>query len=467
MSLQVKKTKIVATIGPASESPEMLSMLVEAGMNVARLNMSHGDHEEHGARVAHIRSVAKNLSVPISILLDLSGPKIRTGEYTTERITIEKGSEVILTTEEIIGDAHRFSINYSALAKEVKEGSIIMLDDGKKKLVVERVEGSDIHCRVVVGGELKSRRGVNVPGAYLSISSITEKDMRDLAFGVAQGVDMIALSFVRRAEDVTKLKALLKDAGKAIPVIVKIETQEAIDNLSDILAVADGAMVARGDLAVEVPAEQVPLLQKRIIRESNALGKPVITATQMLESMIQSPVPTRAEVSDIANAIFDGTDAVMLSEESTLGKYPVEAVQMMTRIAETVEASLPRMSVLTANIADTISHSVVETSERINAKLIVALTESGNTAQMVARFKPHCPIVALCPTQETVERLTLVRGVYPFCAVAGTTTNEVITFVSTFLLDKKLAKTGDCVIVVGGLSFGIAGSTNMLFVLTV
>lgn len=467
MALQVKKTKIVATIGPATESPEMLSMLVDAGMNVARLNMSHGDHEEHRARIQNIHSVSEKLSKPISILLDLSGPKIRTGEYTTERITIEKGSEVILTTDEVVGDARRFSINYPALAKEVQKDSVIMLDDGKKKLVVERVEGNEIHCRVAVGGELKPRRGVNVPGAYLSISSITEKDMRDLAFGTAEGVDMVALSFVRRAEDVVKLKELLKDAGKRIPVIVKIETQEAIDNLSAILTVADGAMVARGDLAVEVPAEQVPLLQKRIIREANALGKPVITATQMLESMIQSPVPTRAEVSDIANAIFDGTDAVMLSEESTLGKYPVEAVQMMTRIAETVEASLPRMSVAASNIADTISHSVVETSERINAKLIVALTESGNTAQMVARFKPHCPIVALCPSQETVERLTLVRGVYPFCAVAGTTTNAVIAFVSTFLLNNKLAKPGDCIVVVAGLSFGVSGSTNMLCVLTV
>lgn len=467
MALQVKKTKIVATIGPASESPEMLSMLVDAGMNVARLNMSHGDHDEHGARIKNIRDVSEKLSKPISILLDLSGPKIRTGEYTTERITIEKGSEVVLTTDEIVGDARRFSINYPALAREVKKDSVIMLDDGKKKLVVERVEGNDIHCRVAVGGELKPRRGVNVPGAYLSISSITEKDMRDLAFGIAQGVDMVALSFVRRAEDVVKLKSLLKDSGKRVPVIVKIETQEAIDNLSEILAVADGAMVARGDLAVEVPAEQVPLLQKRIIREANALGKPVITATQMLESMIQSPVPTRAEVSDIANAIFDGTDAVMLSEESTLGKFPVEAVQMMTRIAETVEASLPRMPVATANIADTVSHSVVETAERINAKLIVALTESGNTAQMVARFKPYCPIVALCPTQETVERLTLVRGVYPFCAVAGTTTNAVIAFVSTFLLENNLAKSGDCIVVVAGLSFGVSGSTNMLCVLTV
>src|SRR3989344_4316752 len=266
MPLQAKKTKIVATIGPASESPDVLCALAEAGMNVARLNMSHGDHAEQGARVTNIRKVAKDLGTPIAILLDLSGPKIRTGEYATERITIEAGRELILTTEDSVGDASRFSVNYPKLPQEVKEGSIIMLDDGKKKLVVERVENTEIHCRILVGGELKGRRGVNVPGAYLSISSLTEKDKRDIAFGVERGVDMVALSFVRRAEDVFELKRLLKEAGKEIPVIAKIETQEAVDNLGAILGAADGAMVARGDLAIEVPADQVPLLQKRIIR---------------------------------------------------------------------------------------------------------------------------------------------------------------------------------------------------------
>lgn len=467
MQLQTKKTKIVATIGPATESPEMLSQLIKAGMNVARLNMSHGDHAEQGARIVNIRKVAKELGTPVAILFDLSGPKIRTGTYTTERITIETGQELILTSQEIVGDAKRFYVNYPKLPQEVKEGSVIMLDDGKKKLVVKRVEDTEIYCRVEVGGELKGKRGVNVPGAYLSISSITEKDMIDLAFGMKNDVDMVALSFVRRVDDVQRLKELLKEAGKKIPVIVKIETQEAIDNLSAILAVADGAMVARGDLAVEVPTEQVPLLQKRIIREANALGKPVITATQMLESMIQSPVPTRAEVSDIANAIFDGTDAVMLSEESTLGKYPVEAVEMMARIAETVEASLPRTPVAATSIVDTISTSVMDISEHIGASVIVALTESGKAAQMVARFKPLCPIIALSPNQETVERLTLSRGVYPFLADAGKTTDEVIAFVSRFLLEKNLAKSGDHVVITAGLMFGVVGSTNMLCVITV
>ena len=467
MGLPTKKTKIVATIGPGSESPETLSALIGAGMNVARLNMSHGNHDGYRAQIAAIRSVAKGLAAPVAILQDLSGPKIRTGEYATERITIEAGQELVLTTEEVVGDARRISVNYPALPQEVQKGSLIMLDDGKKKLVVESVLGTEIRCRVEVGGELKPRRGVNVPGAHLSISSITEKDLRDLSFGIAEGVDLIALSFVRRADDVLKLKDILREAGKTIPVIAKIETQECIDNLAAVLAAADGVMVARGDLAIEVPTEQVPLLQKRIVREATESGKPVIIATQMLESMIQSPVPTRAEVSDVANAIFDGADAVMLSEESALGKYPVEAVRMMTRIAETVEASLPKASAAAASIIDTVSNSVVQTAARIGAATIVALTESGSTARLVARSRPNCPIVALTPHPETVEQLALVRGVCPFLADAGKTIDDVVSFVSRFLLEHDLAKPGDRIVVAAGLNFGVGGSTNSLFVLTI
>ncbi len=466
MNLPAKRTKIVATIGPGSESPETLEALMNAGMNVARINMSHGNHDEYRAQIAAIRNTAQKLALPVAILQDLSGPKIRTGEYTTERITIEAGKEIILTTEEVAGTAERIFVNYAALPKEVREGSVIMLDDGKKKLVVERVSDSDVHCRVVVGGELKPRRGVNLPGANLSISSVTEKDERDLAFGLAEGVDLIALSFVRRFEDVQTLKELLKKAGKTTPVIAKIETQESIENLSAILAVADGVMVARGDLAIEVPTEQVPLLQKQIVREATTLGKPVIIATQMLESMVHSPVPTRAEVSDVANAIFDGADAVMLSEESALGEYPVEAVRMMARIAETVEASLPRPPSASASIVDTVSQSVVQTAGRISASVIVALTESGSTARMVARAKPSCPIVAFTPHEETVKQLALVRGVCPFRADAGRTIDDVVTFVSCFLLENAFAKRGDRVVVAAGLNFGVGGSTNLLFVLT-
>ncbi len=462
-----KKTKIVATIGPGSEAPDMLLKLIAAGLNVARCNMSHGDHAEHGARIRNIREAAQKAGVPLPVLIDLSGPKIRTGDYATERITIEAGAALVLTTEEIVGDAARISVNYPKLPEEVKAGSVIMLDDGKKKLLVERVDGTEIHCRVVVGGELKARRGVNVPGAYLSISSITEKDKKDLAFALEAGADIVALSFVRRAQDVRELKALMQAAGTVLPIIAKIETQEAIENLTEILEAADGLMVARGDLAIEVPTEQVPLLQKIIIREANAAGKPVITATQMLESMIHSPVPTRAEVSDVANAILDGTDAVMLSEESALGKHPEEAVAMMARIAETVEASLPKEHAEAKSVVDSISHSVTKTADRVGAKLIVALSESGSTARMVARWKPACGVVALSPHAATVERLALVRGVTPLRADAGKSIDAALAFVPQFLRERGLAAAGDKVVVAAGLNFGVTGSTNFLVVITV
>jgi len=377
---------------------------------------------------------------------------------------------LILTSEQVVGDSSRISVNYEKLPEEVQKGSIIMLDDGKKKLCVEKVVGKDIYTTVMVGGELKPRRGVNVPGAYLSIPSITEKDRADLAFGLSQGVDFIALSFVRRKEDVTLLRELLTKAGKPnLPIIVKIETQESIDNLDSILAVADGAMVARGDLAIEVPTEKVPLYQKEIIRKANMLGKPVITATQMLESMITSPVPTRAEVSDIANAIFDGTDAVMLSEESTLGEFPVEAVTMMTRIAETIEGSIenksPRSTCLP--IADAISSAVCRAAQDTGAKHIVALTESGASALMVARFKPGCQVVALTPHESTRRRVMLTSGVTAYTTSACATLDESLAFIPSFLKQEGLAEEGDVVIVTAGLRFGVAGSTNMLVAISI
>ena len=467
MSFSNKKTKIVATIGPGSESEVMLEKLVAAGFNVARLNMSHGDHAEHGARVKNIRAVSERLGLPLPILFDLSGPKIRTGEYTTERITIQEGSEIVLTTDQHVGDATKIFVNYEKLAQEVGPGSIIMLDDGKKKLQVKSVTGNNILCTVLVGGELKPRRGVNVPGAYLTIDTITPKDRKDVAFGLEQGADFFALSFVRKPEDVLELKSIIAEAGKNTPVISKIETLESIENLDAIIAVSDGIMVARGDLAIEVPTEMVPLYQKQIIAKANALGKPVITATQMLESMITSPVPTRAEVSDIANAIIDGTDAIMLSEESALGAYPVEAVSMMTRVAETIEKTLIKEKKDVASVPDTISESVYHVARDVHAKLIVALTESGSTAQLVARFKPGCPIIAITPHDETVEKLALVRGVYPYKVESISNFLDAAQNIPRFLKEKGLADTGDIIAVTAGLNFGTPGSTNMLVVLTV
>ncbi len=461
-----KKTKIVATIGPRTESVEMLEKLVKAGLNVMRLNMSHGDHAEHRARIKNARIVEKKLGVSLPVLLDLSGPKIRTGEYTTERITIKNGKKLTLTTEKIIGDETRFSINYPKLPQEVSKGSIIMLDDGKKKLVVESVKGTEIFCKVVVGGELKARRGVNIPGAYLSVSSITAKDKKDLLFGIEEGIDIVALSFVRTAKDVLDLKKLLKKAPHYVPIITKIETQEAIDNLDAILEVADGAMVARGDLAIEVPTELVPVYQKVIIAKCNALGKPVITATQMLESMIHSPVPTRAEVSDIANAIYDGTDAVMLSEESTLGEFPVEAVEVMTRVAQANEIPEP-IDYPEMPISDSITRSVYKTANNVRAKYIVALTETGKSARLVERFNPNSPIIALTPHHKTIQSLALTSNVTPHLIPKLDTFDQVLEFVPKYFLEKKLAQKGDKLVLTAGVPFAVSGSTNMCLVITI
>lgn len=455
------KVKIVATIGPKTGSQEMLERLIAAGMNVMRLNMSHGDHAEHQARIGAGRAAAEKLGVPVAILQDLSGPKIRTGIFKTERITLKEGELVTLTTREVQGDEHLIYINYQKLPQEVNVGSAIMIDDGRKKVVVESVEGQEIHCRVEIGGELKPRRGVNIPGAHLSIDTITPKDKEDLAFGIAAGVDMVALSFVRRPEDVLELKELLAQHGKpSIPVISKIETQEAIENLHAILEVSDGAMVARGDLAIEIPTEDVPRWQKEMIRIANELGKPIITATQMLESMIHSPVPTRAEVSDVANAVYDGTDALMLSEESTLGEYPVEAVATLTRIARACEGGPQPEAIV--SIQDSVTAAVARASEQLGAKVIVALTESGHTARLVARFHPAAPIVALTPRDDTRKVLALSRCVYPYKIAPLSTLDEALAFIPGFLKEHGFAKDGDTVIVTAGLKFGVAGSTNTL-----
>lgn len=462
-----KKTKIVATIGPKTESQEMLTRLMEAGLDVMRLNMSHGDHAEHLARIENGRAAAAALGRPVAILQDLSGPKIRTGIYTSERITIENGAPIVITTEECVGTPERIYVNYRKLAEEVEPGSFIMLDDGKKKLRVERIEGADIHCTVIVGGELKPRRGVNIPGAYLSIDTITEKDREDLAFGVKNGVDMVALSFVRRPDDVRELKQILAEHGAAhIPVISKIETQEAIENLDEILAASDGAMVARGDLAIEIPTEEVPLRQKEIIRACNRLGKPVITATQLLESMITSPVPTRAEVSDVANAVFDGTDAVMLSEESTLGAFPLEAVETLARVARVAEERRDQ-ALMGVSWTDTITKAVAQTADDLSAVAIVALTESGATARAVARFKPRCPIIAFTPSEATMRQLSLSRGVVPYRIDPLMSLDDTLAFIPKFLREHGHAETGDTVVVTAGLAFGQSGATNLLVAITV
>lgn len=463
-----KKTKVVATIGPATESEVMLTKLFQSGVNVTRLNFSHGDFAEHQARVDRTRKISKKLKLPIAILQDLSGPKIRIGEFYQERVTLTAGDKFVLTTEKIVGDEHKAHVNYEKLPQEVKAGGIIFLDDGKKKLEVKSVKGNEIHCEIVVGGETKGRRGVNVPGAYLSISSLTDKDKADIIFGVNNDVDYMAISFVRRASDIEDLRKILNKHKKNIKIIAKIETEEALENLDEIISATDGVMVARGDLAIEVPAEEVPVAQKRIIEKCNKLGKPVITATQMLESMINSPVPTRAEVNDIANAIYDGTDAVMLSEETTLGKFPVEAVLVMARVAARVEREINHQAVLQNShltpktITDSFSHAAVSRAHEIGASAIVALSRGGFTARMVSRYRPHKPVVVFTPEQKTYNQMALSYGCYPILCPQFTSLAKVVTKAKEIMVSHELAKKGDIVVIIAGVPFGESGSTNLL-----
>ncbi|MFA6253635.1 MAG: pyruvate kinase [Candidatus Paceibacterota bacterium] len=475
--MYTKKTKIVATIGPVSEDEKTLERLIKHGVNVIRLNFSHGSFAEHGLRVKKVREISSRLDIPVAILQDLCGPKIRIGDFNEERVTLIAGKEFVLTTTEGVGDEHRVWVNYHNLPQEVKAGNIIFLDDGKKKLVVKRIEGNDIYCEVIIGGETKGRRGVNVPGAYLSLSSLTDKDKKDLEFGIEQGVDFMALSFVRRPEDVLELREILKQkkAGE-IKIISKIETEEGIDNLDAILAVSDGVMVARGDLAIEIPAEQVPFAQKTIIKKCNRLGLPVITATQMLESMIKSPTPTRAEVNDVANAIFDGTDAVMLSEETTLGEHPVEAVDVMSRVAVQTEKHLDHEDFLAnicadghcrRSVADAFSEAAINVGHTIDASAIVVLSNSGFTARMISRLKPHRPLIVLTPQEKTYNQLALSYACYPLMERNFSSLSQVIEESKAMLIDKKLVKKNDRIIIVAGLPLGQSGATNTVIAETI
>lgn len=480
MNFSFKKTKIVATIGPATESEETLTSLVKAGMNVTRLNFSHGDHAEHQKRVITIRKVSKNLDIPVAILQDLSGPKIRIGDFGSGQITLKKDALFTLTTKKISGDESIAYVNYPNLPKEVKVGNFILVDDGKKKLQIIKTSKDEVLTKVIVGGEIKSRRGINLPGSYLKISAITPKDEIDLKFGIKNKVDFVALSFVREAADVLKLRAMLKAGKSDAHIIAKIETAEAIENLDEIINAADGIMVARGDLAIEIPAPDVPLIQKEIIEKCNSVGKPVITATQMLESMVRSPVPTRAEVSDVANSILDGSDAVMLSEETAIGQFPVLAVEMMSQIAGRVEEklkskefssnlgqTLQSVSSVIKDMPDAISYSATRVATRVGAKAIVALTESGFTARMLSRFKPHEPIIVMTPHERTKTKLALSFGCLPVKIKGFKDMHDVTKLVSEFVKEKNIAKSGDKVVIVAGMPFGKTGGTNTIMVHTI
>ncbi|MCV4232933.1 pyruvate kinase [Virgibacillus sp. LDC1] len=466
----MRKTKIVCTIGPSSESLENTKKLIMAGMNVARLNFSHGDFEEHGNRIKNIRQACEELNKTVAILLDTKGPEIRTGKLEVEPIELVQDEYITLTTEEILGDKNRLSITYKELPQDVQVGSTILIDDGLIGLTVVEIQGTEIRCRIVNGGTIKSKKGVNVPGVAISLPGITEKDANDIVFGIEQGIDFIAASFVRKASDVLEIRELLKKHnGEHIQIISKIENQQGVDNLDEILEVSDGLMVARGDLGVEIPAEEVPLVQKRMIEKCNLAGKPVITATQMLDSMQRNPRPTRAEASDVANAIFDGTDAIMLSGETAAGKYPVESVLTMSRIAEKAESALNYREMFLkqriaqdTSVTEAISQSVAISALDLNAKAIISSTESGQTARMVSKYRPEAPIVAVTTQDRTLRRLALTWGVTPVKGEQASSTDEMFDYALQGGVKSGLVKEGDLVVITAGVPLGRSGSTNLL-----
>lgn len=467
----MKKTKIVATIGPATESEEMLTKMLKAGMNVMRLNFSHGDFPEHQNRVNNLRSVMKKTGQHAAILQDLGGPKIRLGEFYQERVDLKTGDKIVITTEKIVGDEKKVSISYKEFPKEVKPGDKVMVDDGKKQFEVLSIKGNEVTCKIIVGGNTKGRRGVNLPDTDISMSCLTEKDLKDVEFGIKNKVDFIALSFVRKPSDIVELREILKKKKCDAGIIAKIETPQAVKNIDEIISLVDGLMIARGDLAIEVPYQKVPGYQKMMIQKCNDAGKPVITATQMMESMIKSPVATRAEVSDVANAILDGTDAVMLSEETTLGEFPINAVTVMATVASEIEANYPEREIVRVGIngdtkiSDSITSSVVKTAHDVGAKVIVALTDSGFTARMVSRHKPNAMIIALTPHERTSNKLCLFFGCKSLTVPRYDSIQDVIKMVRTYCLKEKIVKKGDKVVVAGGVPFNTKGlSTNMLMV---
>jgi pyruvate kinase len=470
----MKKTKIVATIGPATESAEMLTKMLHAGMNVMRLNFSHGDFAEHQNRVNNLRSAIKKTGISAAILQDLSGPKIRLGDFYQDRVELKSGDKIIITTEKIVGDEKKVSINYKEFPKEVKPGDKVMVDDGKKQFEVLSIKGNEVTCKIIVGGNTKGRRGVNLPDTDISMSCLTEKDLKDVEFGIKNKVDYIALSFVRKPSDIVELREILKKRKCQAGIIAKIETPQAVKNIDEILKLVDGIMIARGDLAIEVPFEKVPSYQKMIIAKCIELGKPVITATQMLESMIKSPVATRAEVSDVANAILDGTDAVMLSEETTLGEFPINAVSVMRTIAREEESNYSERATVRSNsngdteTVDSITSSVVKTAHDVGAKVIVALTDSGFTARMISRHRPQAFLLALSPNEGTAKKLNLVFGCTSVVVPKYKTLEDVFKMVRKECLGNGLAKKGDEVVIAAGVPFNTKGlSTNLMVVQTI
>ena len=462
-----RRTKIVATIGPATESPERLKELIEAGATTFRLNFSHGDHSEHAARIATIRQVSADLGKHIGILQDLQGPKIRLGRFADGPITLGKGDSFSLTSRAVACNQQIATVTYDKLADEVTAGSRILLDDGRVEMKVERVDQPEqtLHCTVTVGGVLSNNKGVNFPDVQLSVRALTDKDKTDLAFGLSQGVDWVALSFVRNPSDMEEIRDLIRQHGHTTPVVAKIEKFEAIDQIDAILPLCDGVMVARGDLGVEMPAEEVPLLQKELIQKANSLGIPIITATQMLNSMASSPRPTRAEVSDVANAILDGTDAVMLSNETAVGDFPVEAVETMATIARRIEKDYPQRQIdshLPCTVPNAISSAVSTIASQLNAAAILPLTKTGATAHNVSKFRPAAPVLAITSDIGVARRLQLVWGVTPLVTEVHERTTATFAAAMEIAHERGWLKGGDLVVQTAGTQPEVSGSTDLV-----
>ena len=469
MLKNTKRTKIVCTLGPASEKEEVLTALIENGLNVARMNFSHGSHEEHKGRMDLVKKVREKLDKPVAILLDTKGPEIRTGNFDQPEVLLEEGQKFTITMKDVMGTKEMCTVSYKGLANDVVAGDTILIDDGLVGLRVNEINGDDILCTVENSGIVKNHKGVNVPGVKINLPALTDKDVSDIEFGISQGIDFIAASFVRKVSDVLAIREILeRNNATDIQIISKIENQEGVDNLDEIIAVSDGIMVARGDLGVEIPTEEIPVVQKLMIAKCNEAGKPVITATQMLDSMMRNPRPTRAEVTDVANAIYDGTDAIMLSGETAAGKYPVEAVRTMATIAKRTEETLDYDKLLNKNsrnnatVTGAISHATCTTAVNLNASAIITSTSSGHTARMVSKCRPKCPIIATTNDERVMRRLALSWGVYPVKSEIAGNTDEVIENAIEVSKNAEYINNGELVVITAGVPVGISGTTNLI-----
>ncbi|NLK21263.1 MAG: pyruvate kinase [Epulopiscium sp.] len=466
----MRKTKIVCTLGPSSSDVETIKKLITNGMNAARINFSHGTYESHGETIKNLIVAREELNVPIPLVLDTKGPEIRIKNFAKEQVFLQQGKSFTLTSEEIEGDENRVSVTYKNLPFDLRRGSRVLLDDGLIELRVKNLTDTEVECEVINGGPISSKKGVNIPDVYVNLPSLTEKDTEDIKFGIKMGFDYIAASFIRSANDVIKIRKILEEnGGNSIAIIAKIENRDGVNNIDEILEVADGIMVARGDLGVEIATEEVPLVQKMLIKKANKIGKPVITATQMLDSMVRNPRPTRAEANDVANAIFDGTDAIMLSGETAKGSYPIESVMMMATIAKRTESSIDYIKNMNeyhrsiqTNITNAISHATCTTAADLNAACIVTVTKSGGTARLVSKFRPSSPVLGCTTDEQTWRQLSLVWGCVPVMTELKPTTDEIFSQAVEKSVEIGLAKSGDLIVITAGVPVGISGTTNIL-----